>query len=387
MPPQAEQIRGEVSGIDPLSGRNVTVRFGSDIESVSDCEAASPAAYVAPAWIDIQVNGFAGVDYNDPRARHEDIARSIQVMYSTGVARFFPTVITGSPEDMAGALRNLADVKEQLPEGAAMEGFHVEGPHISPEDGPRGAHPRRWVRKPDVHEFRRMQEAARGHIKLVTVSPEWPEAPRYIEQLAEEGVTVGIGHTNANSSQIRAAVAAGARMSTHLGNGSHQMLPRHPNYIWDQLAEDRLAASFIGDGIHLDGACLTVVLRAKGTERSILITDAVQPAAAAPGRYRLGEQDVDHTEDGRVVLAGTNRLAGSALRMDRGVENLMRLAGLSLRDAVQLATVNPARVTVIAGRQNGLTAGERGDIVVFAHENGHITIQRTYVSGKLVYSA
>jgi N-acetylglucosamine-6-phosphate deacetylase len=288
---------------------------------------------------------------------------------------------------MTGALRNLANAKERLAEGVSIEGFHIEGSHISPDDGPRGAHPRRWVRRPDVHEFRRLQDAARGHIKLVTLSPEWPEAPKYVEQLTEEGVTVSIGHMNAAASQIQAAVAAGARMSTHLGNGSHQTLQRHPNYIWEQLAEERLAAGFIADGIHLDAAFLKVALRAKTPERAILITDASQPAAAAPGRYRLGEQDVEHTEDGRVVLAGTNRLAGSALRMDRGIENLMRLAGLGLADAVQMATVNPARVTKVAGRQRGLATGDRGDIAVFTNENGRIAIRRTYVSGRRVYPA
>ncbi len=383
----AAEIRSEESGIDVLTGRGVTVRFGSEIEAVSESDVVPAALYVAPAWIDIQVNGFAGVDYNDPHAPHDEIARSIQVLYSTGVARFYPTVITGAPDDMAGALRNLADAKERLAEGLAIEGFHVEGPHISPDDGPRGAHPRRWVRKPDVHEFHRMQEAARGHIKLVTLSPEWPEAPRYIEQLAVEGVTVSIGHMNADASQIQAAVAAGARMSTHLGNGAHQTLHRHPNYIWEQLAEDRLAAGFIVDGIHLGAAFLKVALRAKTPGRAMLVTDASQPAAAAPGRYRLGEQEVDHTEDGRVVLAGTNRLAGSALRMDRGIENLVRLAGLKLADAIQMASVNPARVTRIPSRQQGLATGDRGDIVVFTRENGRITIQRTYVNGRQVYSA
>ncbi|HWR54596.1 MAG TPA: amidohydrolase family protein [Bryobacteraceae bacterium] len=387
MASQTAGIRSEESGIDVLTGRGVTVRFGSEIESVSDDGAALSEVYVAPAWIDIQVNGFAGVDYNNPQAPHDEIARSIDVLFSTGVARFFPTVITGAPDDMTGALRNLADAKERLPEGGAIEGFHVEGPHISPDDGPRGAHPRRWVRKPDVHEFHRMQEAARGKIKVVTLSPEWPEAPRYIERLTEEGVTVSIGHMNADAAQIQAAVAAGARMSTHIGNGSHQTMQRHPNYIWEQLADDRLAAGFIVDGIHLGAAFLKVALRAKTTERAILVTDAAPPAAAAPGRYRLGEQDVDHTEDGRVVLAGTNRLAGSALRMDRGVGNLMLLAGLKLADAVQMATVNPARVTSIAGRQRGLSTGDRGDIVVFTYENHRIAIQRTYLSGRRVYSA
>src|SRR5690242_19992629 len=158
------------NGIDVASGNPLEIGFNGSIVSVAAAGARSDT-YIAPGWIDIQVNGFAGVDYNDPEAPHEEIARSIQVQYATGVTRFYPTVITGSPENMEGSLRNLARARRNLKEGAAMDGFHVEGPHISPEDGPRGAHPQRWVRPPDVEEFKRWQDAAEGHIRLITVSP------------------------------------------------------------------------------------------------------------------------------------------------------------------------------------------------------------------------
>src|SRR6266404_3423549 len=163
-------------------------------------------AYLSPGWIDVQVNGFAGVDYNSAQTSHEEIARSIQVLFSTGVTRFYPTVITGGPEDMRGALENLARAKDTLADGDAMDGFHVEGPHISPDDGPRGAHPKRWVRPTDVDEYHRWQDAARGHIRLVTVAPEWPQAPAYIEALTKESVVISIGHTNASGAQIASAV-------------------------------------------------------------------------------------------------------------------------------------------------------------------------------------
>ncbi len=243
--------------------------------------------------------------------------------------------------------------------------------------------PRQWVRPPDLDEWARWRDATHGLIRLVTLSPHWPEAPRYIEALVGEGVIVSIGHTGASAEQIDAAVRAGATMSTHLGNGAHAILRRHPNYIWDQLADDRLCAGFIVDGIHLPSSFLKVALRAKTVERSILVTDAAAPAGAAVGRYQLGEQAVDHTADGRVVLAGTEKLAGSALRIDRGIENLMHLGGLSLRDAVQTATVNPARWTKIPQRQHGLQTGERADIVVFNYDesNHKIDVRATYVDG------
>lgn len=376
-------------GIDIPSRAAVEVGFADHILAVEHL--ISPPKnlpYVAPGFIDLQVNGFFGVDYCSPTAPHDEIARSIRAMYATGVTRFFPTVITGTREDMLGALRNLARAKAALPEGAAMEGFHVEGPHISPEDGPRGAHPRHCVRPPDIEEFHRWQDAAEGNVRLVTVAPEWPEAPRYIETLVGKGVVVAIGHTRSTADQIATAVSAGATMSTHLGNGSDSVLPRHPNYIWDQLAEDRLTASFIVDGIHLPKSFLTVALRAKGVERSVLVTDAVMPAGCKPGPYKLGEVDVELHPDDRVTLAGGSGLAGSSLHMDRGVANLMGLAGLSLLEAVTMATRNPARAGRIAGRLRALSPGERADLVLFRHDpaTNAITVEKTYVGGTLVYS-
>lgn len=240
-------------GIDALSGAGIEITFHDAIQSV--CPAAAPDhIYLAPGWIDLQVNGFAGVDYNHPRTPHEEIARSIGVLFSTGVTRFYPTVITGSPELMEAALRNLAQAREALADGEAMEGFHVEGPFISADDGPRGAHPRRWVRPPDFDEYRRWQDATNGLVRLVTLAPEWPGAPEFIERVVSAGTVVSIGHTQATRVQIGDAVTAGATLSTHLGNGAHGVMRRHPNYIWDQLAEDRLMADFIVDGIHLDAS-------------------------------------------------------------------------------------------------------------------------------------
>jgi len=379
-------VQKTLRGKDVATGSSIEVAFDKTIGAVRP--AAGPDdLYLSPGWIDVQVNGFAGVDYNSSQTSHEEIARSLQVLFSTGVTRFYPTVITGGPEDMQGALENLARAKDALPDGDAMDGFHVEGPHISPDDGPRGAHPKRWVRPPDVDEFRRWQDAARGNIRLVTVAPEWPQAPAYIEALTAAGVVISIGHTNADGTQIANAVAAGATMSTHLGNGAHQILQRHPNYIWEQLAEDRLIASFIVDGVHLPASFLKVALRAKGLDRSVLVTDASSPAGAKPGRYSLGEQTVILTEDNRVILSDQGKLAGSALRMDHGVQNLMKLAGLSLPDAVTMATSNPARVGVVPGRKSGLAAGDRADFVLFRFdpESRGIEVAETYVSGRRVY--
>jgi N-acetylglucosamine-6-phosphate deacetylase len=376
-------------GVNASSGQPVEVSFNQVITGVEPLlEPGEVERWLAPGWIDIQVNGFAGVDYCSPQTPHEEIARSVRAQFETGVTRLFPTVITGTVEGMAGAIRNLAKAKGSLgAEGSAMEGFHIEGPHISPEDGPRGAHPKQCVRPPDLEEFRRWMDLSEGHIKLVTVAPEWPGITGYIEEARRHGVVVSIGHTNANAAQIAEAVSAGATMSTHLGNGAHLVLRRHPNYIWDQLAEDRLTASFIVDGIHLAPSFLKVALRAKGIERSVLVTDAVMPAGCVPGRYRLGEVDVELHSDDRVTLIGEEKLAGSSLKMHRGVENLMRLAGLNLAEAVTMATKNPARAGRVASRQRGLEPGERADLVEFRFdaERKAVEIERVFVDGELVF--
>jgi N-acetylglucosamine-6-phosphate deacetylase len=377
-------------GKDAVTGACVEVTGDKVIQSVEELIAPPEhAPMLAPGFVDIQINGFGGVDYNDPAAPIEAIGRSLEKIFSTGATRVFPTVITGGPDDMAGALRNLAKARATLPHGRALEAFHVEGPYICPDDGPRGAHPKRWVRPPDFDEYRRWQEAAEGLVRLITLSPEWPQAPAFVERVVRDGVVVSIGHTAATGAQIRAVVDAGATLSTHLGNGAHRELTRHPNYIWDQLAEDRLSASFICDGIHLGDNFMKAAMRAKGLERCVLVTDAVMPAMCEPGPYMLGEVEVELKPDQSVVLRGGNRLAGSSLRMDRGINVLMQHVGLSLAESVTLSTRNPARVGRVAGRLRGLQPGERNDLVEFDFDSTAraIRVRRTWLDGEQVYSA
>ncbi len=330
----------------------------------------------APGFIDLQVNGFAGVDYNSPATPHHDIARSILAIFSTGVTRFFPTVITGSPEHMRRAFANLAAARDALEFGSAMAAFHVEGPWISPDDGPRGAHLRAWVRAPDLDEFRRLQESARGHIRLITLSPHWPDATRFIEALVRAGIVVSIGHTSATPQQIRDAASAGATLSTHLGNGAHSMLATKANYIFEQLADDRLSASFIADGIHVPDAFLKSAIRAKTIARSVLVTDAVAAAMCPPGDYELGDVLVTMKPDGRVVLRGGDRLAGSSLRMDRAIENVIRIAEVSLGDAIAMASTNPACLARIDAPD---------DAVKLRHTADRVEIVETVFDGQPVF--
>lgn len=373
----------------PVTGDIVRIDFASQINSVDEViHPPHSDLYVAQGFVDLQVNGFAGVDYNDPASTHEAIERSIERMFSTGVTRFLPTVITGPESRIVAALRNLSAFAASGSAAApAIAGFHIEGPNISHEDGPRGAHPRQHVRPPDWDEFQRWQEAARGNIRLITVSPEWPGMPEYVQRVTRSGVVVSVGHTRATSDQIKAVVDAGATKSTHLGNGAHAVLPKTNNYIWDQMVEDRLAAAFIVDGIHIPSAFFRAALRAKGVERSILVSDAVMPVMCEPGPYRLGEVDVELHANNVVTLRGGTRLAGSALRMDHAVGNAVRMGSLRLVEALAMATVNPARVAKIAARQRGLSAGDKADLVEFSWDepNSTLEVKRTFLAGREVF--
>ncbi|MCY4189415.1 MAG: N-acetylglucosamine-6-phosphate deacetylase [Bryobacterales bacterium] len=372
--PSADPGAQVVRGIHPGTGETIAVRTDASRIAAVETGAGKASQYVSPGWIDLQVNGFAGADYNDPHAPAEEISRSIDAQRSTGVARLYPTVITGSEADMRGSLRNLAKARRTIPNGSAMLGFHVEGPWISPEDGPRGAHPRHHVRPPSIEEFERLQDAAEGGIRIVTLGPEHDRAPRVIEHMAARGVVVSIGHTNASSGQIADAVAAGATMSTHLGNGAHASLARHDNYIVHQMADDRLYAGLIIDGIHLPPPFARIALRAKGTRRSILVTDAVAPAHCEPGIYQLGEQQVELLPERRVELTSTRRLAGSALSMDQGVQNAMRFGGLTLLEATRLAASNPGAAMGLEERAGYLAPGQAADFTLFRQENGRLTV-------------
>ncbi len=290
-----------------------------------------------PGFVDLQVNGFVGVDFTDPALTPDGILKAVAAIEKTGVTRFLPTLITSSFETFSAAARAIARTKH-----AAIAGIHMEGPYISPEDGPRGAHPRAFVRGADADDFRRRQDAADGRIVLVTVAPEAPGVPPLIEHLVASKVRVAIGHTGATGAQIADAVKAGATLSTHLGNGCANMLPRHPNVIWEQLGEDRLLASFIVDGHHLPPATVKSVIRAKTPARTILVTDAVGAAGMPPGRYTLGGQEVELSPTGRVAAPGAPNLAGSALRLDAAIGNTVRFTGLPLEEVVPMASTRPA---------------------------------------------
>ena len=305
--------------------------------------------FECPGLCDLQVNGFAGVDFNRPGCQPDELHAARDALRASGVTRFLPTLITSSLERFAGCARVLAQWTDP-----AVAGIHMEGPYLSPTEA-RGAHPAEHLRDATLDDFARRQDAAEGRIVLVTLAPEVPGALRLIEHLAGRGIRVAIGHSDAAPAQVRDAVAAGATLSTHLGNGSRSSLPRHPNLVWEQLAADALAASVIADGHHLPPATLKSMVRAKTPSRVILVTDATAAAAAPPGRHTLGELEVESDSAGRVTLPGSERLAGSALTLDRAVAVATAATGLPLEEVLAMASSRPAAFLGIppSGRVTG----------------------------------
>jgi N-acetylglucosamine-6-phosphate deacetylase len=346
----------------------------------------SDGAYIAPGIVDLQVNGFRGLDFNTPPVSADLPGHVTRELWSEGVTSYYATVITNAPDRIEACVGAIAQAcKRDADADAGIAGIHLEGPFISPEDGPRGAHDRRFVRAPEWKLFQRWQKAAGGRIKLITLSPEWPGSAVFIRRCADSGVTVSIGHTAATVDQIRYAVAAGASMSTHLGNGCHLMLPRHPNYVWEQLAQDALAACIIADGFHLPDSVIKTVMRVKGPN-ALLASDAVYLSGLKPGRYKthIGGR-VILTEDGRLCLAKNPKLlAGSVQMLIRSVEHLIRAGLTDPGEAWEMASTRPAMAMKLAAGR-GLEAGAPADLAVFRRERDRITLLETWKGGRKVF--
>ena len=368
-PVELRLVAGRIAAIHPLRGT-----IGTDLP------------WLGAGLTDLQVNGYAGLDFNAPPLGIDLVARLTRALWREGITSYLPTVITNSDEAIEASLRAIATARAADPLLAStIPGIHLEGPFISPEDGPRGAHDRAWVGPPDWARFERWQVAARGGIRLVTLSPEWPESPAFIARCAASGVSVAIGHTAATPAQIDAAVAAGARLSTHFGNGAHPLLPRHPNYLWSQLAHDELATTLIGDRWHLPDAVLRVVMRVKG-EGALLVSDTVALAGLPPGTYTtpIGDR-VTLTPEGRLQLGSDPRLlAGSVCPLREAVAGLARRGLATLDIAWAMASEHPARFLGLATAA-GLVTGAPADLTVFGWTGMTIEIRRTYKAGQVVY--
>ena len=309
--------------------------------------------------IDLQVNGFAGVDFNDPALDAAALDHALHAMMCTGVTACLPTLITASETALAERFAALDSAVANSRLGPLMvPGFHLEGPFLNPAPGFAGCHPPGAMVPPDPALLLRLATPLTRPILLLTLAPEQPGAMALIAWARGRGMLVAIGHSAVDQATVADAARAGATMSTHLGNALPHMQPKFRNPLIAQLAEDRLAASFIADGIHIPVAALKVLLRAKGLSRSVLVTDATAAAATQPGLYRFAGMSIEHADDGSVRVPGSDVLAGSALCLDQAVRNLVAWGLATPADAIRLASANPAALLAPSLAAHGISLPE-----------------------------
>jgi N-acetylglucosamine-6-phosphate deacetylase len=340
---------------------------------------------IAPAYFDLQINGGMGINFTSATLTQNEIERVVEICAAQGIAAFCPTVITASNETILvamSALRRACETSQALQE--AMPCFHLEGPFISGEDGPRGAHPREHVQAVNIALFEHWQEAAGGRIKLVTLAPEVPGAIRLVEYLIKQGIIVSIGHSQASPAVIREAIAAGARLSTHLGNGCARMLPRHENILWEQLAADSLTASIIPDGHHLPWNLVQCIQRCKTLDRLIITCDASPLAGLPPGCYSPWGSEVEITAEGKIVLSSQGVLAGSWDFTSACVEKMMENTGLSYAQVHPLACDQPRRLLGLPVPT--LDVGQRAKLVLLNRdEAGVLRHTASVIDGTIIH--
>lgn len=339
---------------------------------------------VAPGFIDVQVNGYAGVSFTDDGLTIDGIKKATEGLWKEGVTTYLPTIITASGETIRNNLKTLSASLADPQIAKSVHGFFIEGPYISPIDGFRGAHNAEFVRAPDWEEFRSFIDASNGNIIKTTVAPELEGAMEFIDKCRNEGILVAIGHHNGNSEQIHEAALRGARVSTHLGNGCANMIHRHDNPLWAQMADDRLTPTIIADGFHLNADELMVFYKVKGVQNLMLISDITELAGLPPGEYDWNGKKVLLTPEGKLRLPDLDVLAGASFTIRKGIGNMMKHTGCSLEEAIRMASSNQANMFGWNDR-GAIEPGKRADLVLFKIENGELIVQQTILAGETVF--
>lgn len=339
-----------------------------------------------PGLVDLQVNGFAGLDFNSGAVTADALDRALEAMLATGVTTCLPTLITAHPQELEARFAALDRAVTESRLGPSMcPGYHLEGPFLNPAPGYAGCHPPEAMIAADAELVARLESRLARPILMVTVAPEAEGGIAAVAALAKVGKVVAIGHSAADFDVVVKAADAGATLSTHLGNGLPQQMHKLANPIFAQLAEDRLMAGFIADGIHLHPKALKSLIRAKGFERSILVTDAVVAAGAVPGRYDFAGMPVDLAADGSVRQPGGASLAGSALKLDDAVRNIVAWGIASFKEAVAMASTHALAALAPALAAAGIALPESelawsDDLRVERVSLG--AIQRDYTAGQ-----
>jgi len=333
---------------------------------------------VAPGFIDIHIHGGGGRDIME--GSYEAINEIAKFVASHGTTAFLPTTVSASRDDLLNAVRAVKKAIERGTEGAEVLGIHLEGPYINPEKC--GAHDAEYVRPPSPDEIKELLEAANRTIKIVTFAPEVKGSKELVKELGKLGIVASIGHSNATYREAMDAINLGVTHAAHTFNEMRSFHHREPGVLGAVLVRDKLTAELISDNIHVHPVAMKLLVRTKGTDKVVLVTDAIQAAGMPDGKYKLGKQSVI-VEKG-VCRLESGELAGSTLTMDEAVRNAMKLVGIPLRTAIKMATINPAVVVSVDKNKGSLEPGKDADIVIIDDE---VNVYVTIVKGKVVYKA
>jgi N-acetylglucosamine-6-phosphate deacetylase len=363
------------------------ITIGDDglIQSVISGQPTASDTTLTSAFFDIHIHGAAGHDTME--GTPEAFASIGNFLATKGVANYLATTVTAPIDTTLRALEGIANAIEAPANASAAHpaGIHLEGPFIS--HAKRGVHPPAEIQPPSIALFDRFQQAARGHIRLITIAPETPDALDLIEYATQSGTKVSLGHSNANAAETRAAIAAGATGATHTFNAMRPLDPREPGIAGVVLDTPTHFAELICDGIHISPEFVRLWLLAKGEGHAILVTDGISATGMPDGNYRLGNLEVT-VSNGRCLLTenlarGIETLAGSVLTMDRAVANLQRFTGAALATAVHLASRNPAQMLGLSYLTH-IAAGQPANFNVFSAGG---TLQQTILHGHAINSA
>ncbi len=297
----------------------------------------------ATGYVDLQVNGYQGIDFNDPRTSPEALGRAAAAMRADGVTVAFPTIITGELNVMTQCIANVCQAVKSNPEAATVfQGLHIEGPFLSPVPGYIGAHPPRYALAQDQSALEELLAAGGGLVRLVTLAPEVDTGGHLTKMCRERGILVAAGHTDATLEQLDTCIASGLRLFTHLGNGCPRLMDRHDNIIYRALRRaDRLRFTLIADGFHVPELLFRNLLQWVPLERLAVVSDAISAAGLGPGTYQLGERQVTIGTDRAARDASGEHFVGSAGTMrdaDNWLTNILQLGNTQRR---QLLCDNP----------------------------------------------